>query len=72
MPATPSQDAGTVVTFANNVLTIKLNDGSTVSGQVSTDTQIVCKTATAQMADAGGGSGSSDGNSGSPSTGTGS
>jgi hypothetical protein len=62
--ATPSQDAGTVATFANNVLTIKLNDGSTVSGLVSTDTQIVCTTATAQMADAGGGSGSSDGNGG--------
>jgi hypothetical protein len=63
-PTTPSQDAGKVASFANNVLTIKLNDGSSVSGLVTIDSQIVCATATAQMADAGGDSGSSDGNGG--------
>jgi hypothetical protein len=62
--ATPSQDAGTIVSFTNNVLTIKLNDGSSVSGLVTPDTQIECTSATAQIADAGGGSGSSDGNGG--------
>jgi hypothetical protein len=59
---TPSQDAGTIASFTNNVLTIKLNDGSSVSGLVATDTQIECTSATAQVADAGGGSGSSDEN----------
>ena len=63
-PATPSQDAGKVASFVNNLLTIKLNDGSSVSGLVASDTQIVCATATAQMADGGGDSGSNDGNGG--------
>jgi hypothetical protein len=63
-PATPSQDAGKVSSFANNVLTIKLNDGSSVSGLVTSDTRIACTTATAQIADGGGNSGSSDGNGG--------
>jgi len=63
-PATPSPDAGTVASFLNNVLTIKLNDGSSVSGLVSPDTQIACTSATAQTADAGGDGGSNDGNGG--------
>ena len=63
-PATPSLDAGTVATFVNNVLTIKLNDGTSVSGLVATDTQIACTSATAQTADAGGDGRSSDGNGG--------
>jgi hypothetical protein len=37
-----SQDAGTVQTFTNGVLTIKLNDGSTVSGMVTGDSEIEC------------------------------
>ena len=61
-PATPSPDAGTVASFLNNVLTIKLNDGTSVSGLVSPDTQIECTSATAQTADAGGDGGSNDGN----------
>jgi hypothetical protein len=42
-PSSPiSQDAGTVQTFTNGVLTIKLNDGSTVSGMVTQNTEIEC------------------------------
>jgi len=40
-PARPA-DAGTVVSFANGVLTIKLGDESTVSGAVTTRTEIEC------------------------------
>src|SRR4051794_10067825 len=36
--STTSPDAGTVASFTSNVLTIKLNDGSTVSGTVTSDT----------------------------------
>ena len=39
---TPSQSAGTVASFSNGVLTITLNDGSTVSGAVTNDTEIEC------------------------------
>jgi hypothetical protein len=43
-PTTPSTTpgAGTIASFTNNVLTITLNDGSTVSGTVTTDTEIEC------------------------------
>jgi hypothetical protein len=46
--STAAQDAGKVQSFtpgtngAPGVLTIKLNDGSTVSGQVTPDTEIEC------------------------------
>jgi hypothetical protein len=41
-----SPDAGTVASFTNGVLTIKLNsDGSTVSGAVTPDTEIECANA---------------------------
>jgi hypothetical protein len=44
---TPSTDtAGTVTSFEKGVLTITLNDGSKVSGQVTADTQIECESAT--------------------------
>jgi len=44
-PATPSpaSTAGTVASFAGGVLTIKLNDGSTVSGKVTDQTRLRCE-----------------------------
>ena len=43
---TPSSDAvGTVDSFTNGTLTIKLNNGSTVSGMVTNDTEIECEAA---------------------------
>ncbi len=35
--------AGTVTSFANNVLTITLTNGSTVSGEVTNDTEVRCE-----------------------------
>lgn len=43
----PSQ-AGTVTSFSNGILTITLNDGSTVSGAVTSDTQVNCMAPDAQ------------------------
>ncbi|MBV9605099.1 MAG: hypothetical protein JO027_08330 [Solirubrobacterales bacterium] len=40
---TQSQDAGTVQSFTGGVLTIALNNGQTVSGQVTGDTEIACE-----------------------------
>jgi hypothetical protein len=40
-PPTP-ENAGTVTSYTNNVLTITLNDNSTVSGKVTEDTRIRC------------------------------
>src|SRR5918911_272607 len=37
------QNAGTVASFANGKLTIALNDGSTVSGQVTPNTELKCE-----------------------------
>jgi hypothetical protein len=37
------QDAGTVRSFDGHVLTITLNDGSTVSGSVTTATEVECE-----------------------------
>lgn len=37
------QNAGTVQSFTNGVLTIALNNGQTVSGMVTPDTEIVCR-----------------------------
>lgn len=36
----PSDSAGTIASFSNGVLTITLNDGSTVSGKVAERTQM--------------------------------
>jgi Ni/Co efflux regulator RcnB len=41
--ADPSGSAGTVQTFQNGVLTIKLTDGATVSGLVTSDTRVSCE-----------------------------
>jgi hypothetical protein len=43
----PTQSAGTVVSFTNGVLVLKLNDNSTVSGVVGPGTRIDCVSATA-------------------------
>jgi hypothetical protein len=40
-----SDTAGTIDSFTGGVLTIKLNDGSTVSGKVTNDTEIECEAA---------------------------
>jgi hypothetical protein len=49
-----AESAGKVVSFANGVLTLMLNDGSTVSGTVTSETRIKCASPTAKMADFGG------------------
>jgi hypothetical protein len=38
-----AQNAGTVASFSNGVLTLRLNDGSMVSGQVTDATEIKCE-----------------------------
>jgi hypothetical protein len=43
-----SDSAGTVTSFTNGVLTIQLNDGSSVSGTVTSDTKIECTTSGSQ------------------------
>ena len=43
---TPSDNAGTVASFTNGVLTLTLNDNSTVSGKVTDATEISCHSAT--------------------------
>lgn len=42
--ASPTEVVGTVASFENEVLTIALNDGSTVKGKVTGDTEIECMT----------------------------
>jgi hypothetical protein len=42
-PAGAAQDAGTVQSFTNGVLTIALANGQTVSGTVTPDTEIECR-----------------------------
>jgi hypothetical protein len=42
-PNDGAQDAGTVASFSNGVLTLRLNDGSIVSGQVTDVTEIKCE-----------------------------
>lgn len=56
-PSNPSApaDAGRVASFANGVLTITLADGSTVSGKVTSDTEINCMGPNAQASRDGGG-----------------
>jgi hypothetical protein len=67
------QQAGTVTSFANGILTITLNDGSTVSGAVTDQTELDCMApeTTVQSEDGDGGdsnsgpgSGGDDNNSG--------
>jgi hypothetical protein len=38
----PPENAGTVTSYTGGVLTLTLNDGSTVSGKVTSDTRIAC------------------------------
>jgi hypothetical protein len=63
--SSPSENAGTVASFSGGVLTIKLGDGSTVSGMVTGDTELEC-TAPDQTQTAGdsGDGGAGDQNSG--------
>jgi hypothetical protein len=62
-----SDNAGTVQSFSNGVLTIALNDGSTVKGAVTNDTELECtapmqsSTTTHQDGDGGGGGDQSSG-----------
>lgn len=42
----PPENAGTVASYTGGVLTLTLNDGSTVSGKVTNDTRIDCVKAT--------------------------
>jgi len=66
---TPSSDAvGTVDSFTNGTLTIKLNNGSTVSGMVTNDTEIECEASSSTVStnlyrdgDGGGSGGSGSG-----------
>jgi hypothetical protein len=57
-PTPPPEKAGTVMTFTGGVLTIKLNDNSTVSGKVTEDTDISCVSASAPQGDDDNGDGS--------------
>jgi hypothetical protein len=41
--ATSEPTAGTVTSFANNLLTITLSNGNTVSGEVTNDSEIKCE-----------------------------
>jgi hypothetical protein len=64
-----SDNAGTVQSFQNGVLTIALNDGSTVKGAVTNDTELECmapeqSSTTHEDGDGGGGDQSSGDNEG--------
>lgn len=61
----PSDNAGTVTDFSNGVLTIQLNDGSTVKGAVTNDTEIECTSTQPQTTTHSEGDGSGDQSSGS-------
>jgi hypothetical protein len=59
-PAAPAgEDAGTITSFTGGVLVIKLSDGSSVTGKVTTATELKCESAspaiTARAADHGDG-----------------
>jgi hypothetical protein len=66
-PSSSSTDnAGTVMSFSNGVLTISLNDGPTVSGAVTSDTELECTASEESQTmgedgDGGGGDQSGDG-----------
>jgi hypothetical protein len=47
-----SDSAGTVVSFSEGTLTVKLNDGSSVSGKVTERTEIECPASTSSSASA--------------------
>jgi hypothetical protein len=70
---TGSQDAGTVQSFQNGTLTIKLTDGSTVSGAVTPDTEVECQSMNDNFirADGHGDNGGSDDNGGGDDNGNG-
>jgi hypothetical protein len=61
-PTTPASEdkAGTIASFTGGVLTIMLNDGSTVSGKVTERTEIECPVPSAGAADFSGHDGSDD------------
>ncbi|MEA2314290.1 MAG: hypothetical protein QOI03_982 [Solirubrobacteraceae bacterium] len=46
IPAAGAESAGKVLSFTGGVLTIMLKDGSTVSGKVTEQTELECRTAT--------------------------
>jgi hypothetical protein len=48
---TTAPTAGTVTSFANNVLTITLANGTTVSGTVTSDTELKCENSATQNGD---------------------
>jgi hypothetical protein len=58
-PATGDK-AGTIASFTNGVLTITLNDGSSVSGKVTERTEIECPAPSASAADFSGHDGGDD------------
>jgi hypothetical protein len=53
--STIAERAGTIASFGGGTLTIALNDGSTVSGKVTPQTEIECDSATASAAEDGDG-----------------
>ncbi|MHB8234401.1 MAG: hypothetical protein ACYDHT_07080 [Solirubrobacteraceae bacterium] len=54
-PMSPGDDtAGTIASFSNGTLTITLNDGSSVSGKVTSFTEIECRSSMAAAASHGG------------------
>jgi hypothetical protein len=74
---TPSDNAGTVASFTNGVLTLTLNDNSTVSGKVTNATEIGCTSPTpvstdfrSRSSDGGGDGGGGDGQSGGQTSGS--
>jgi len=59
-PPAAGDKAGTIASFTNGVLTITLNDGSTVSGKVTERTEIECSVPSASAADFSGHDGGDD------------
>ncbi|MGZ4193726.1 MAG: hypothetical protein ACXVRW_14835 [Solirubrobacteraceae bacterium] len=49
--STSERTAGTVTSFANNVLTITLTNGNTISGAVTNDSEIKCESPATQTGD---------------------
>jgi len=71
-PAPTEETAGTVKSFTEGVLVITLKDGSTVSGKVTEETELHCRTPGTPGSDDGGGEeGDHGGEGGSPSSGSG-
>lgn len=59
-PPASGDSAGTIASFTGGVLTITLNDGSTVSGKVTERTEIECPAPSASAADFSGHDGGDD------------